>query len=74
MILFLCLLGRLNFPESLRVILHLDGFIVDLLKNDTSESEIINALLEKFDAPEDIITANVHETISKLQEINALEF
>ncbi|MBQ7561930.1 MAG: PqqD family protein [Synergistaceae bacterium] len=52
----------------------MDGFIVDLLKNDTSESEIINALLEKFDAPEDIITANVHETISKLQEINALEF
>ena len=50
------------------------GFIVESLKNDTSESEIVSALLEKFDAPEDVIKNNVNDTINKLQGINAIEF
>ncbi len=49
------------------------AFIIDLLKTDTSREDIISAMLEKYDAPEERIASDVDMVISKLREINAIE-
>ena len=48
-------------------------FIVDMLKNDTTEEKIIEAMCLKYDAPRDIIAADVSKIIVTLRSINAVE-
>ncbi len=47
---------------------------MELLQEEQSEDSIVLAMLEKYDAPEDVIRADVKEIIEKLKEINVLEF
>ena len=49
------------------------AFIVDLLRNDTTEDEIVNALYEKYDAPEDVIRKDVQNIISELNSVGAID-
>lgn len=49
------------------------AFIVNLLKSDTTEQNIVNALYEKYDAPKEQISADVKSILNKLRTIGALE-
>ena len=49
------------------------AFIVDRLKEETTEQEIVDAMRREYDAPEEVIARDVHRIIGKLQEIGALE-
>ena len=49
------------------------AFIVDCLKQETTKEQIVQKLLEKYDASEDIITSDVDSIISKLKTIGALD-
>lgn len=49
------------------------GFIIDCLKSETSESEIIEKMLKKYDAPKKIISADVRKVIYTLCEIGAID-
>lgn len=49
------------------------AFIVDVLKNDTTEEDIVRKMLEKYDAPEDVISADVRRILDTLRSIGALE-
>ena len=49
------------------------GVILDLLKNDTTEAEIITAMCERFDAPEEVITKDVKKVMTELHKIGALD-
>nr|WP_027870313.1 PqqD family protein [[Eubacterium] cellulosolvens] len=49
------------------------GYIVSLLKNDTTKEEIVKAMLKEFDAPEDVISKDVDMVIGKLREISAIQ-
>lgn len=49
------------------------AFIVDCLKEETTEELIAEAIQSRFDAPKDVIEKDVHEIIRKLQSIGALE-
>ena len=49
------------------------GAILGFLKEDTSEAAIIDAMKERFDAPEDIICGDVKKAIAELRNIGALD-
>ena len=49
------------------------AFIVDCLKKETTEEEIVAAMLEEYDAPKEVISKDVHRIVEKLLEIGALE-
>lgn len=49
------------------------GAILELLKNDTSETEITAAMKARFDAPEEIITRDVRKALTELRKIGAIE-
>ena len=49
------------------------GFIVECLKSDTTEAKIVDKMLEKYDAPREIIAADVAKIVTKLREIGALD-
>lgn len=49
------------------------GAILELLKNDRSEEEIIAAMKERFDAPEEIIARDVKKALTELNGIGALD-
>ena len=49
------------------------AFIVDCLKEETTEEAIVDAMCAKYDAPRDVIAADVAEIIEKLRGINAIE-
>ena len=49
------------------------GAIVDLLKEETTEEEIIKKMRERFDAPEGMIEKDVKHVIEELTKIGALE-
>lgn len=49
------------------------GVILDLLKKDTTEKKVVDAMLERFDAPREIITEDVKRVVSELRKIGALE-
>ena len=49
------------------------AFIVDCLKNDTTEQAITDAMCAEYDAPRDVIAADVRRTLSQLREIGAIE-
>lgn len=49
------------------------GAILELLKEDTAEEKIIAAMKQRFDAPEDMITADVHKALTELRKIGAID-
>ena len=48
------------------------GVILELLQKDTSEAEIVAAMKDRFDAPEEIISRDVRKALSELRRIGAL--
>jgi len=49
------------------------AFIVQCLKQETTESEIVKKLQEKYDAQEDVIKKDVHSVIEKLRKTGAIK-
>ena len=49
------------------------AFIVECLKEDTTEEKIVEAMLEKYDAPKDVLAKDVSDVIEKLRKVGALE-
>lgn len=48
------------------------GFIIECLKVDTTREEIIEKMLEKYDAPKDVIAEDVDKVIEALKGIGAI--
>ena len=48
------------------------AFIVDCLKTDTTEQEIVERMLEKYDAPRDVVARDVARIVEQLRSIHAL--
>lgn len=49
------------------------AFIVNCLKEDTTEEHIVDAMCLKYDAPRERIASDVREVLQKLHTIGALE-
>lgn len=49
------------------------AFVVECLKEDTTREEIIDRMVMKYDAPEEIITEDVDKILDVLREIGAIE-
>ena len=49
------------------------GTILELLKKDTTEDELNAALKGRYDAPADVIAADVKEALASLRKIGALD-
>ena len=49
------------------------GAILELLKTDTTEAEIVAAMRDQFDASEDVIARDVKKALSELRKIGALD-
>jgi len=49
------------------------GAIVELLKVETTEDQIVASMKERYDAPEGAIERDVKRVIEELQKIDALE-
>ncbi len=48
------------------------GTILELLKEETTKEAIIASMMEKFDAPEEVITADVEKALTELSKIGAI--
>ena len=49
------------------------GVILELLKSDTTEEAVVEAMCERFDAPADRISADVQRAVRELRAIGAFE-
>ena len=49
------------------------AFIVDCLKEETTEEAVVDAMCREYNAPREVIAADVKEILEKLRCINALE-
>ena len=49
------------------------GAILELLKEETEEVSIIEAMKQRFDAPEEVITADVQKALFELRKIGAID-
>lgn len=49
------------------------GEIIDMLSSPITREEIIDAMLEKYDAPRELIAADVDKVLSALREIGAID-
>ena len=49
------------------------GAILALLKEDTTEEALIKAMQERFDAPADVIEADVKKALFELRKIDAID-
>ena len=61
-----------NFLESVQSN-RTAAFIVDCLKSETSETEIIEKMSEKYDAPKEIIAMDVKKILDTLRSIGAID-
>ena len=52
---------------------HTLGVILELLKQETDEAQIVAAMQARFDASEEVIACDVHRAITALREIGAIE-
>ena len=64
--------GDAGFSGIVRGNATLDA-ILDLLKQDTDEEKIVAAMQARFDAPEEVIAADVKKAMSELSRIGALD-
>ena len=46
--------------------------ILECLKEDVNEEEILSAMKERYDAPEEILLRDIKEAIDKLNSVKAL--
>ncbi|MDO4803519.1 MAG: PqqD family protein [Lachnospiraceae bacterium] len=49
------------------------GVILDLLKTDTTEEALIDTMYGRFEAPREVIAADVKKALSELRKIGALD-
>lgn len=49
------------------------GAILDLMKKDTTEQNIIESMLKVYDVPREIIEKDVRTAINRLKEIGAID-
>ncbi len=49
------------------------GFIVECLKDEVTAEQIVEKMLEKYDAPKERITRDVEDVLAKLRGIGAVE-
>lgn len=49
------------------------GSVLELLKYDTTEEAIVAAMCEKYDAPKEVIERDVHQALSELRKIGAID-
>ena len=49
------------------------AFIVDALREETTEDEIVDAMCARYDAPREVIAADVRGILDMLRGIHALE-
>ncbi len=49
------------------------AFIVDQLKKDTTPEQIVDMLAKEYDAPRDVLIADVDKILDKLRSIGALD-
>ncbi len=49
------------------------GVIIEYLNQDLTEQELVNKMLERFDASRELIEKDVHKVISELRKIGALD-
>ena len=49
------------------------AFIVDCLKTETTEEEIVDRMFERYDAPRDLLTRDVARIVEQLRSIHALD-
>lgn len=49
------------------------AYILECLKTDTSEQEIIAKMLEKYDVDEQVVSADVHKILEQLRGIGAID-
>lgn len=49
------------------------GMILELLKEETTEAEIITALKREFNAPEGVIEQDVADILNRLSDIGAID-
>lgn len=49
------------------------GVILDLMKEETSEEEIVAAMKARFNAPEEIIIRDVKKALTELRNIGAIQ-
>ena len=47
--------------------------IIDLLQTETTEAEIVDALVDQYDAPRERIAADVERILSVLRDMSALD-
>lgn len=49
------------------------AFIVECLKEETTQENIVEAMFEKYDAPKDVLAKDVSAVIEKLRKVGALD-
>ena len=49
------------------------GAIIEIMREDVTEEQIIEKMLEKFDAPREVIARDVRTVIEKLSSIGAID-
>ena len=49
------------------------AFIVECLKEETTQEKIVEAMFEKYDAPKDVLAKDVSEVIEKIRKVGALD-
>ena len=49
------------------------GAVLELLQKDTTEAQIVEAMKERFDAPEEMIARDVRKALEALEKIGALD-
>lgn len=49
------------------------AFIIGCLKEETTQGQIVDKLLEVFEAPWDVVTRDVHKVIATLRSIGAID-
>lgn len=49
------------------------AFIVECLKDDTTQEKIVEAMFGKYDAPKDVLAKDVSDVIEKLRKVGALD-
>lgn len=49
------------------------AFIINCLKEETTKEQIIEAMLEKYDAPRDVLERDVDKVLASLRGIGAID-
>ncbi len=49
------------------------GAILERLKQDTTEEQIVESMCREYDAPEETVAADVHRVVEQLRGIGAID-